>query len=135
MGTENEQGEGTESQGEGTEHTHDEGTEIPAAQEDRIVDKVLSEIKKIVGPEPKSGNPGGDAPAVVGSGPAATEADMERRVREEVDRKITANEKRTAAAEARAAHEAEHEKLRAAVERPPRTFSRLTTALWGGDDS
>ena len=60
---------------------------------------------------------------------------MERRVREEVDKKITQSERRSAAAAARAEHDAEHERIRRAVaERPPRTFSRLTTIMWGADE-
>ena len=59
---------------------------------------------------------------------------MERRVREEVDKKITQSERRSAAAAARAEHEAEHERIRAVTERPPRTFSRLTSIMWGADE-
>jgi hypothetical protein len=129
------------------EHEHDEAEQstpadssIPAEQEDRIVDKVVEKVRgwveQVTGPggapaESESGE--GTATAPLGS--AATEADMEHKVKAAVEKEITAKERRSAAADARAAHDAEHEKLRAAIERPPRTHSRLTTALWGADDS
>lgn len=111
---------------------------LPPEQEERIVDKVVSKVKdvlsEIVGPGERSD--GGDAEPPPGpASPAATEADMERTVREGVQREITARERKSAAAEARRAHDEEHERLRAAVEKPPQTFSRLTTAMWGSDDS
>jgi hypothetical protein len=58
---------------------------------------------------------------------------MEAKVKAAVEEKITARERRAAAADARAAHDAEHEKLRTMVEKPPKTYSRLTTAIWGDD--
>lgn len=110
--------------------------EIPAAQEDRIVDKILSKVKEIVGPAgPGDARQPEREAASAPAGPAATERDMEAKVKEAVEKEITGKERRSAAAAAREAHEAEHAKLREAVERPPKIHSRLTTALWGGDDA
>ena len=115
---------------------------LPPEQEDRIVDRIFrkieSTIKDVVGPgEGGERRPPGslEGSPTAPPGPAATEADMERRVRDQVDKEITAKERRSAAAEARAAHDAEHEKIRAQIEKPPRVYSRLTRIVWGSDDS
>lgn len=124
-----------------TEHEHEEhpGNEVPAAQEDRIVDKVVNKVRdlfdEIVGPG--SGAGGGDEPptSTAPPGPAATEADMERKVKEGVAKEITARERKTERERQSAEHEAEHERIRALTEEPPKTFSKLTTAIWGDGDS
>lgn len=124
------------------EHEHNHGAEgVPLEQEERIVDKVVAKVKDVFQEIAGSGgrSDGGDenrqsssgAPA----GPAATEADMERQVREGVAKEITAREKRTAREQRAAEHDAEHERMRSLVETPPKTFSKLTTAIWGADDS
>lgn len=112
---------------------------IPPEQEERIVDKVVDKIKgfvsDIAGPGREAGE--GEPPSAPAAppGPAATEADMEQRVKNAVESEITSKERRSAAAEARRAHDEEHERIRGLVEKPPKTYSRLTSALWGGDDS
>lgn len=110
---------------------HPEGSELPPAQEDRIVDKVVSKIKEIVGP---AGASSGETPSAPPAGPAATERDMEDQVRRGVEKEITARERKNAAAEARRLHDEEHERMRSLVETPPKVYSKLTTALWGSDD-
>lgn len=129
-----------EPEGEETEqHAHDD-SEVPPEQEDRIVDKVVAKVRdvfqEIVGAGGGSDD-GGDASPTshAPAGPAATEADMERQVREGVAKEITARERKTQRQAAAEAHEAEHEKMRSLVETPPKTYSKLTTAMWGGDDS
>lgn len=123
---------------EGEQHEHGNGGEVPAAQEDRIVDKVVAKVRgvfeEIVGAGGDDGG-GGDSPRSAPAGPAATEADMERKVKEGVEKEITARERKSARAEAAAAHEAEHERMRGLIETPPKQLSRLTTTIWGSDDS
>jgi hypothetical protein len=112
---------------------------IPAEQEDRIVDRVVDKLKRAWG---EITGPGGEPPSAGGSGEQttapplgtrATEDDMEAKVKAAVEEKITARERRVAAADARAAHDAEHERIKTMTEKPPKTYSRLTTTLWGSD--
>lgn len=122
------------------QHDHDAKAEVPPEQEDRIVDKVVTKVREvfdeIVGAGGRSDSGGDESPtSQAPAGPAAQEADMERQVREGVKREITAREKQTARQAAAAEHEAEHERMRALVETPPKTYSKLTSTIWGSDDS
>ena len=74
------------------EHEHDDDetaapAEISEATENRIIDRVIDAVREIVGPAGGSSDKEqGQSPPPTPAGPAATEADMERRVREEVDK-------------------------------------------------
>lgn len=126
------------------EHTEPEqstpaDSSLPPEQEERIVDKVVGKVKEFLDEVVGGGaaSDGGDqsprstAPAT----PAATEADFESKVREGVAKEITRKERQTERQRRDAEHQAEHERLAALAETPPKTFSKLTTAIWGSDDS
>lgn len=108
-----------------------EGAGLPAEQEDRIVDKVVSRIKPLLedarrtvlgdrdshaGPEDGEEE---DEPAAEPSSPRQIEAVAEDAVRAAVERISSEKE-----------HEEHHKHLKEA-ERPPQQFSKLTKALWG----
>jgi hypothetical protein len=105
-------------------------SEIPPAQEDRIVDRAVSKLRKVIQdliPVPDTKDPeqveheAADLPAE----PTTTreiEKDLESQVRAAMQ-KIHAGDE----------HEEEHKKIKQEIERPPMTFNRVTKFLWGSE--
>lgn len=109
---------------EDEKETDTDAPALPPEQEDRIVDRVVNQIKEIVLP-PKAALDDAltDDEEKEPKEPTSVkeiETDMESQVREQL-KKIRAE----------GDHAAEHEKLRAEPEREPVTVGRVTRVLWG----
>jgi hypothetical protein len=104
--------------------------EVPSAQEDRIVDRAVTKLRKVIQdllpvPDPKDPEQVEHEVAGLPAEPTTT-----REVEKDLEAQVAAAMKKIHASDE---HEQEHKKIKEEKERPPMTFNKVTKFLWGSE--